>query len=344
MHRLSEWILHNRMTVLMVAAAMAVAGGVAWRSLPIDAFPDATNQQVMVLTEAEGLGPVDVEQQVTFPIESVMGGLPDVRQVRSLSKTGLSQVVVVFEDHVDTYFARQLVFERLQMALQQLPDGADPELGPISTGLGEVFQYTLDSSEHDLTELRTMQDWMVATRLRTVPGVNEINSFGGRVRQVHVNVDPNRLLQYRLTLREVVAAVAASNANVGGGFIVKDWEQENVRSVGFLGSLEEVEDIVLHAHNGTPVYLSDVAEVTEGYMTRMGAVSRDGQGEVVAGTVIMLKGENSHEVVSRVKASVPIIEQALPDGVRLDVFYDRTDLVREVISTVATALLQGGCW
>ena len=228
------------------------------------------------------------------------------------------------------------------MARQQLPAGVEPEMGPISTGLGEVFQYSLVSESHDLTELRSLQDWMLAPRLRIVPGVNEINSFGGRVRQVHVNVDPDRLLEYRLSLREVVQSLAASNANAGGGFIVKDWEQENIRSIGLLQSLVDVQDIVLHAQDGTPVYLSDVAEVTEGHMTRMGAVSRDGRGEVVAGTVIMLKGENSKEVVDRVKATLPAIEQALPQGVSLDVFYDRTDLVRDVIRTVSGALLQGG--
>ena len=342
MQRFPNWVFQHRMAVLVATVLAAAAGFVAWRALPIDAFPDATNQQVMILTTAEGLGPLDVEQQVTFPIEAVMGGLPDVRQVRSLSKSGLSQVVVVFEDHVDTYFARQLVFERLQMARQQLPAGMEPEMGPISTGLGEVFQYSLESESHDLTELRSLQDWMLAPRLRTVPGVNEINSFGGRVRQVHVNVDPDRLLKYRLSLREVVQSLAASNANAGGGFIVKDWEQENIRSIGLLQSLVDVQDIVLHAQDGTPVYLSDVAEVTEGHMTRMGAVSRDGRGEVVAGTVIMLKGENSKEVVDRVKATLPAIEQALPQGVSLDVFYDRTDLVRDVIRTVSGALLQGG--
>ncbi|MCK4413701.1 MAG: efflux RND transporter permease subunit [Candidatus Eisenbacteria sp.] len=342
MKQISEFFLQQRTPVLVGGGLLVILGIFAWRGLPIDAFPDASNQQVMILTEAEGLGPLDVEQQITFPIETVMGGLPHVRSVRSMSRTGLSQVVVVFEDHVDIYFARQLVFERLQLAREQLPPGIDPEMGPISTGLGEVFQYTLHSDRHDLTELRTIQDWMIAPRLRMIPGVNEINSFGGLVKQIHVRVDPARLLEYDITLQDVIAALSANNANAGGGFIIKDWEQENIRSVGLFASPQDVRDVVLLSEGGTPVYLADVAEVTEGHMTRLGAVSRDGRGEVVAGTVIMLKDENSKEVVERVKAALPAIEASLPEGVEIDVFYDRTKLVADVIRTVSHALLQGG--
>ncbi len=337
-----DHVLRHRMAVGGGALALCVLGALSWTRLPIDAFPDVTNQQVMVLTEAEGLGPLDVEQQITFPIEWVMGGLPDVEMVRSLSKTGLSQVVVVFDDDVDTYFARQLVFERLQLAREQLPPGVEPEMGPISTGLGEVFQYTLRSDRHSLTELRTMQDWWVAPRLRMLPGVNEVNSFGGLVRQVQVLVDPDKLPEYRLGLPEIVEALEANNANAGGSFLVDGWEQENVRSVGLLASLQDVRDVVLASEGGTPVYLGDVASVVEGSMTRMGAVTRDGEGEVAAGMVIMLRGENSKEVVERVKRAIPSIEDALPEGAAIDVYYDRTDLVRAVIGTVTGALLQGG--
>jgi cobalt-zinc-cadmium resistance protein CzcA len=342
MSDLLGFVLRRRLMVGIGALILVILGALSWSRLPIDAFPDVTNQQVMILTEAEGLGPLDVEQQITFPIEWVMGGLPDVDMVRSMSKTGLSQVVIIFDDSVDTYFARQIVFERLQLAKEQLPPGVEPEMGPISTGLGEVFQYSIKSDRHSLSELRTMQDWMVAPRLRMVPGVNEVNSFGGLVRQVHVLVDPDKLLKYERTLPDIVAALSENNANAGGGFIVKHWEQENIRSVGLFGSVEDVRDVVLHAEDGTPVYLTDVAEVTEGAMTRMGAVSRDGSGEVAAGMVIMLKGENSKEVVERVKAAIPAIERSLPEGASIDVFYDRTELVRAVIGTVSGALLQGG--
>jgi len=342
MSSLLDFVLRRRMMVGIGGLILISMGAISWFRLPIDAFPDVSNQQVMILTEAEGLGPLDIEQQITFPIEWVMGGLPDVKLVRSLSKTGLSQVVIIFDDSVDTYFARQLVFERLQMAKEQLPAGVEPEMGPISTGLGEIFQYSIESDRHSLTELRTMQDWMVAPRLRMLAGVNEVNSFGGLVRQVHVLVEPDKLLKYKLTLPDIVAALAENNANAGGSFIVKDWEQENIRSVGLFGSVQDIRDVVLLAEDGTPVYITDVAEVVEGAMTRMGAVSRDGKGEVAAGMVIMLKGENSKEVVERVKAALPAIEKALPEGASINAFYDRTDLVKAVIGTVTGALLQGG--
>ena len=342
MRILVDFILRNRALVMIALLLTAGLGVLAWLRLPIDAFPDVTSQQVMVLTEAEGLGPEDIEQQVTLPVETVMGGLPEVKLVRSLSKTGLSQVVVVFDDAVDTYFARQLVFERLQLAREQLPPGVEPELGPISTGLGEVFQYTLESDSHSLMELRTMQDWIVAPRLRAIPGINEVNSFGGDVRQVEVAVKPEALLAYDIALPEVVAALAASNANTGGGFVVQGWEQENIRSVGLFRSLQDVRDVVLRARDGTAVYLADIAEVGIGRVTRRGAVSRDARGEVVAGMVIMLKDENSKQVVERIKAALPSIETSLPAGVSIDVFYDRTDLVRAVTGTVSDALLQGG--
>jgi len=337
-----NFILHRRLMTLVLTLLAAVIGVVSWMRLPIDAFPDATNQQVMIMTEAEGLGPLDVEQQITIPIETVMGGLPHLKMVRSMSKSAFSQVVVIFEDHVDTYFARQLVFERLQMAVEALPSGVQPELGPISTGLGEVLQYTLESKEHSLTELRTLQDWLVTPRLRSIAGVNEVNSFGGKVRQVEVRVDPDRLLKYNLSLNDVSEALESDNANAGGAFIVRDWEQQNLRSLGLFGSLDDIRDVVLQAENGTPVSIADIADVVESNMSRFGAVSRDGKGEAVAGMVIMLKGENSKEVVERVKAVLPSIEKALPKGVTLDVFYDRTELVASVINTVSGALMQGG--
>ncbi|MBW2261788.1 MAG: efflux RND transporter permease subunit [Deltaproteobacteria bacterium] len=347
MHWIVKIVLKQRMLVLLGAAAVVILGAVSWNRLPIDAFPDVTNVQVMILTEAEGLAPVDVEQQVSFPIEYVMGGLPDVKDVRSLSKSGLSRVVVVFEDDVDIYFARQIVFERLQVARDRLPPGTEPELGPISTGLGEIFQYTLESESHSLMELRTIQDWLIAPQLRPLDGVNEVNSFGGFVKQYHIIVDPDRLLKYDLALHDITQAVAGNNANAAGSFIVKDWEQEYIRSVGLYGAVsgtgpvEDIGSIVLGESDGTPLYLKDVAEVRVGPQTRQGAVSRDGKGEVVAGMVIMLKGANSRDVVTRVKDALPRIQGSLPEGVKLNVFYDRIDLVRAAVGTVGWALMQG---
>jgi cobalt-zinc-cadmium resistance protein CzcA len=335
-------VVRQRLVVLVGALALAVAGALAWLRLPVDAFPDVTNVQVMVLSEAEGLAPLDVEQQVTFPLEAAMGGLPSVEQVRSLSKPGLSQVVVVFQDDVDVYFARQQVFERLQGVVGALPPGVAVELGPVSTGLGEVFQYTLRSDRHSLTELRTLQDWVVAPRLRALPGVTEVNGFGGRVRQVDVVVQPQRLLAYDLTLGAVLDGLRDGNANAGGGFLERGGEQTWVRSLGLAAGLDDLRRIVLAAPDGVPVTLGDVAEVREGHQTRQGMLTRDGAGETVGASVIMRKGANAAAVVVGVRAALPGIQAALPDGVTVDVFYDRTTLVEASVATVGQALLLGG--
>jgi cobalt-zinc-cadmium resistance protein CzcA len=327
--------------MLLATAALSLAGVAAWNRLPIDAFPDVTNTQVMVLTKAPGLAALDVEQRVSYPIEQVMRGLPRVRQVRSLSRAGLSQVVVVFDDAAETYWTRQVIFERLALAREQLPAGAEPEMGPISTGLGEIFQYTLESDTLDATELRTLQDWLVAPLLKPISGVNEVNSFGGRVKQYHVLVSPHRLVAHGLTVGEVVAAIERNNANAGGGVLVQGWEQVYLRGVGLLRDIPDLERIVLKAERGAPVYLRDVADLAIGAEPRQGAVSRDGRGEVVAGMIIMLKGENSKEVVGRVKAAVARLPDTLPPGVRLSVFYDRTTLIEACIRTVVDALLEG---
>ncbi len=340
--KVNHFVLNHRLIVIVGAVVLMGAGVYAWRTLPIDAFPDVTNVQVMILTEAPGLAPVDVEQQISFPLELAMQGLPDVRQIRSLSKAALSQVVIVFEDRVDTYFSRQLVFERLQSAKEALPEWAEPEMGPISTGLGEIYQYTLESRERSPMELRTIQDWMIAPQLRALPGVNEVNSFGGFVRQYHVLVDPNRLLKYGVTLQDVLEALENNNANAGGNFIVKGWEQAYVRSLGLIETISDMEDIVLEARDGTPVYLKDVAVVKVGPETRQGAVTRDGKGEAVAGMVIMLKGENSKVVVDQVKKTIPNVQAGLPEDVEIHPFYDRTALIKACIKTVSDALLQGG--
>lgn len=339
---LATWLLKNRFLVLLATGVLIVAGIVAWGRLPIDAFPDVTNTQVMILSKAPGLAAVDVEQRVSYPIEQVMRGLPRVKQVRSLSKAGLSQVVIIFEDGVDIYWTRQVVFERLSMAREQLPPGVEPELGPISTGLGEILQYTLDGKGQSAMELRTVQDWIVAPLLKPIPGVNEVNSFGGEVKQYQVLVSPEKLLKYDLTAREVVEAVEQGNANAGGGVVVRGWEQLYMRGVGLLRDVPDIERIVLKSKDGSPVYVRDVAEVVIGAEPRQGAVSRDGQGEVVAGMIIMLKGENSQDVVSRVKESIAKIRDTLPEGVRLNVFYDRTSLIEACIKTVLDALLEGG--
>ena len=337
-----EWIIRRRWPVLFCTALAAVAGVWAWVQLPIDAFPDVTNIQVMVLTKAPGLSARDVEQRITYPIELVMGGLPKVTQVRSMSRAGLSQVIIVFKDGTDPYFARQVVFERLQGAKEGLPPGAEPELGPLSTGLGEIFQYTLEGENFSPMEKRTLQTWLVAPRLRSVPGVTEVNSFGGEVKQYQVVVLPERLVKYGLALRDVMEALEQSNTNAGAGYILKGWEQMYIRGIGLFRSSDDVGAVPLKAKDGTPVYLRDLADVHIGPQVRQGAVTRDGKGETVCGMAIMLRGENSKAVVSAVKDAAEKLQQSLPRGLRLDVFYDRTALIEACIKTVTEALLEGG--
>jgi cobalt-zinc-cadmium resistance protein CzcA len=340
--RAIQWVLGNRFLVLMVTAALVVGGGVAWTRLPVDAFPDVTNTQVMVLAKAPGLAAVDVETRVSFPIEQQLRGLPRVRSVRSLSKAELSQVVVVFEDGADTWWTRQVVFERLAAVRESLPPGVSPELGPISTGLGEIFQYTLEGDGLSPMDLRTIQDWIVAPLLKPVPGVNEVNSFGGQLKQYQVLVRPERLVKYGLTVRAVAEALERSNGNAGGGVVVEGWEQTYLRGVGLLRDIPDIERVVLKARDGTPIYVRDVADVVIGAAPRQGAVSRDAKGEAVAGMVIMLKGENAQEVVARVKTAIEKAQATLPRGARINVFYDRTSLIDACIRTVVDALLEGG--
>lgn len=337
-----EFLLRRRILVLSLTGILAVGGMIAWTRLPIDAFPDVTNVQVMILAEAPGFSTVDVEQQVTYPIEQQMGGVPKVTQVRSLSKSGFSQVVVVFRDDVDIYFARQQVFERLQAAKGSLPGGIEPELGPTSTGLGEIFQYTLEGEGLSPMELRAIQDYIVTPQLKPISGVNEVNSFGGFVRQYHVLVRPEALLRYDLSLRQIVEALERNNANAAGGFIVRGWEQTYVRGLGQLSGAGDIGNVVLKAQGGVPLHVHDVADVVAGPQPRQGAVTRDGKGEVVAGMVIMLRGENSRDVVTRVKEAIPSIQKGLPKGARINVFYDRTALIEACIRTVVNALMEGG--
>lgn len=362
-------VLRQRFLILLAGGVVFTLGVLTWLRLPIDAFPDVTNVQVMILTESRGLSPEEVERLVTFPIETQMSGLPDVQQVRSLSQSGLSQVVVIFEDQVDSYFARQLVFERLAMVTEELPDGVTPELGPISTGLGEIYQYTVESgyycathrevwaetpgacpqcaeilvaSDVDLMGLRTIQEWMIGPQLRKLPGINEVNSMGGLVRQYHVIVDPAMLVKFGVTVRDVIEAVERNNRNCGAGFIAKDFEQINVISQGLLKDANDIERIVIDASNGVAVYLGDLARVQVAPQTRLGGAGRDGHGETVVGMAIMLKGENSKLVVDRVKREIPEIQKSLPPGVKIRPFYDRTDLIQACVRTVSNALVQGG--
>ena len=366
---LVRFFLGQKLLAFLTVGLLLGAGWWAWQRLPIDAFPDVTNIQVMVLSRADGLGTSEVERRITYPIELAMAGVPGVTNVRSLSKNGLSQVVIVFQEGTDIYWARQQVHERLSEVRESLPKGVDADMGPISTGLGEIYQYTLEAgywcpdhhdmwapvpgkcpldgtellkAGHDLMDLRTIQDWEVALRLKGIAGVNEVNSFGGFVKQYHVIPRADRLLKYGISLRDITEAVMANSANEGGSFVVRGDEQSYVVSKGLATSIQDVETIVLKAEHGTPVLMSDVADVRIGAMDRQGAITRDGTGEAVAGMVIMLKGENSREVVERVKERIAQVQKNLPPGVKIRPFYDRTVLIEASVNTIFEALLQGG--
>lgn len=336
----------NRLIVLLLVAIMAAAGVYSLLNLPIDAVPDVTNVQVQILTSAPSLAPLEIERQVTFPVETAMSGLPDVEEIRSVSKFGLSAVTVVFEDSVDTYFARQLVQERLSQAREQIPESiGSPEMGPISTGLGEIYQYELKAasgSEYDATALRTIQDWNVRRQLLGVPGATEINSFGGYEKQYQMRLIPEKLQSYGLSLREVYEAVGRNNANVGGAYIEKGAEQYLLRGIGLVERIEDIQNIVVKTgKEGVPIYVRDVAEVVQGSTVRQGAVTANGEGEIVAGIVLMLKGENSRTVVNAVKERVEQVKGSLPAGVELVPFYDRTVLIDKAITTVEKNLIEG---
>lgn len=334
--------LKNRLLVLGLTVLLVGWGVWSALRLPIDAVPDVTNVQVQVNTNAPALSPLEVERQITLPVELAMAGLPAVEEVRSLSRFGLSQVTVVFHEGTDIYFARQQVQERLQEAREEIPAGVGaPEMGPISTGLGEIFQYVVESKDLDATELRTLHDWVVAPQLRAVPGVAEVNAFGGFQKQYQVLLRPEALVQYGVTLDEVLEAVAANNANAGGGYVTRGAEQLVVRGVGQVGSLDQIRAIVVASRGGTPVRVGDVADVAIGHTIRQGAVTKDGRGEVVTGIVMMRMGENSRTIVDGVKARFAAAAASLPAGVSLRPFYDRTELVERTIATVERNLVEG---
>jgi len=344
LRRLVDLSLENRPLVLLLAVLLVAGGGYALTRLPIDAVPDITNVQVQVLTKAPALGPVEMEQLVTYPVEAAMNGLPRLREIRSISRYGLSAVTVVFEDGVDVYFARQLVSERLVMAREAIPPGlGNPEMGPVTTGLGDVFQFTVEGDGIPAMERRTILDWMIAPRLRAVPGVTEVNAWGGLPKQVQVVVDPAKLRAHGLSLGEVFEAVARGNANAGGGYIEHNREQYIVRGEGLVGSLADLEKIVLKAGpDGTPVTVGAVAQAREGGMLRIGVATADGRGETVIGLVQMLAGENALQVATRARRAVEELQPTLPKGIRIVPYYDRATFVRRVIRTVETNLLEGG--
>ncbi|MBM3497969.1 MAG: efflux RND transporter permease subunit [Armatimonadetes bacterium] len=341
--RIAEFSVRNRALIVLLWAIVAAIGLYAFTVLPIDAVPDLTPVQVQVNTVSPGLGPAEIEQLITFPIEAAMSGVPRVREVWSISKTGLSQVTVVFHDDVDIYFARQLILERLQQAREEVPEGVgEPELGPISTGLGQIYEFVVEGEGFAPRDLRAELQWNIKPQLMTVPGVVEVNSFGGFEKQYQVLVDPDRLRAFGITLSEVFEAVEDGSSNAGGAFIEHGSEQYLIRGVGLARSLEDLERIALAAEDGSPVQLHEVAELRVGDALRQGAVTMNGEGEVVAGMVMMLIGANSRTVVQAVKERLEEIKPTLPKGMRIRPYYDRTELVDATLHTVRRNLFEGG--
>ncbi len=343
LNQIIEFSLRHRWFVLGIVLLISAIGVYNYQRLPIDAVPDITNVQVQINTEAPGYSPLEAEQRVTFAIETAMAGLPRLEYTRSLSRYGLSQVTVVFQDGTDTYFARQLVAERVAEVRSQLPTGLEPTLGPIATGLGEIFMYTVtaeDGSKWTPTDLRTAQDWIIRPQLRQTPGAVEVNTIGGYERAFIVAPKPNRLLAYDLTFDDILAAIARNNENVGAGYIERNGAQYLIRAPGQLATMEELRDVVVAQRQGVSIRLAQVANIEIGHELRAGAATMDGE-EIVLGTVFMLVGENSRAVARAAAERLELVQASLPQGMKVETIYDRTSLVDATIETVTKNLVEG---
>lgn len=345
--KLISFSIRWRVLVVFLSLMVAAFGVYVGLRLPIDAVPDITTNQVQVNVLAPAFAPAEVEKYITFPLEVVMGSLPGKEEIRSVSKFGLSQVTITFRDDVDLYQARQLVLERLIQAQNELPEGVRPEIAPISTGLGEIYQFSVENdpktpNRYSLMDLRTILDWQIVPVLRTVDGVIEVNVYGGKLKQYEVLIDPLKLVSYGLTLREVVGALEKNNANVGGAYLERGGEQQLIRGIGLIRNLEDIESIVVCAAKGTPVFVRNLGTVGFGSQVRQGAATTDGRGETVLGIAMLLKGANSRAVAGRVHARVAELQKTMPPGVLLRTSYDRSELVARTIETASRNLLEGG--
>jgi cobalt-zinc-cadmium resistance protein CzcA len=347
LNKIIAFSIKNKLIIALMTFALICIGVYEATKLPIDAVPDITNNQVLVITQAPSFGAQDIERLVTFPIEQANSNISGLKEIRSFSRFGLSLVTMVFNDDVDVYWARQQVAERLQQIQAQIPAGiGTPELGPVATGLGEIYQYVVKpkkgyESQYDATSLRTIQDWVVKRQLLGVKGIAEVSSFGGKLKQYQVVVDPDRLNAAGVTIYDVFDALEANNQNTGGGYIEKNATALYVRTEGLIGSKPDIENIAVKSVTGTPLLIKDIAEVVEGNATRYGAVTYNDQGEVAGAVVMMLKGANSSEVIKNVKDRIEQIKKTLPEGIEIEPFLDRTKMVNNAISTVETNLLEG---
>lgn len=343
MNGLVEFSLKNRFLILVFTFVLVGVGIWAMQVLPIDAVPDITPNQVQILTTAPGLGPVEVEKLITFPVETSMSGLPGIKEIRSISRFGLSAVTVFFDEGLDIYFCRRLVMERLPQAKEMIPPGfGSPEMGPISTGLGEIYQFEVRGQGYSLMELRSILEWNISPQLRSVPGVVEVNAYGGELKTYEAQIDADRLVSYNIPLAAVFEALEKNNSNSGGGYIEHNQEQYVIRGEGLINTLDDVGNVVVGAtKTGTPIYIKNLGKVAFAPMIRQGAATRDGRGEVVTGVVMMLIGENSRVVAERAATKLAEIQKTLPPGVKIETYYDRTALVRKTIGTVERNLLEG---
>ena len=339
--------IKNKLFIALLTLTMIAAGIWSITKVPLDAVPDITNNQVQVITRAPNLGTEDIEQFVTYPVEVAMANLPDVTEIRSISRFGLSVVTIVFKDEMGTYLPRQLVAEKLAQVQDEIPPGfGKPFMGPISTGLGEVYQYTLNvdsahKKQYSLSELRSVQDWIVSRQMAMVPGVVEVSGIGGYVKQYQVSVDPNELKAIEITLLDIYHALEKNNQNTGGAYIEKDHKANFIRGEGLLRSLSDIENIVVKNVNGIPIRIKDVAKVGYGNAVRYGALTQNGEGNVVGGLVLMLKGANSNEVVENIKYRMAKIQKSLPEGITISPTLDRSKLISQTTSTVSENLLEG---
>jgi cobalt-zinc-cadmium resistance protein CzcA len=344
MHRIIEISLKYRFLVIVLTCLAIGIGIRSVQRLPIDAVPDITPNQVLILARAPGLGPVEVERFITFPVETAMSGLPGIESIRSTSRFGLSSVTIFFKEDMDMYFCRRLVMERLPQAKEMIPPGfGSPEMGPITTGLGEIYQFEVKGPGYSAMDLRSVLEWDIAFKLRSVPGVVEVNTYGGQLKTYEVQIDANKLTSYNLSLQQVIDTLERNNFATGGAYIEHNQEQQVIRGEGLIEKISDIEDVVLGAtQGGVPVYVKNIATVAFAPRVRQGAVTRDGRGEVVTGVVMMLMGENSRAVAQRVKDQLKEIQKSMPPGVTVEPYYDRTELVQKTIRTVSKNLVEGG--
>ena len=340
--------IKNKLIIGLFVLLLIGWGGYSVKHIPLDAIPDITNNQVMVITQTPSLATQEVEQLITSPIEISLSNLPNVVEIRSISRFGISVITVVFEEFVDVYLARQQIAEQLKIIEDAIPKHfGKPELAPVTTGLGEVFQYILHTtpaydSVYNAMDLRTMNDWIVKRQLSGTKGVIEVNGWGGLLKQYEVAINPAKLKSFNLTIQDVYSALANNNENIGGGYIEKQHSTYFIRAEGVVNSLKDIESIVVKTKNQTPVLIKDIGKVQFGSAPRYGAITWNGKGEVVSGQVLMLKGENSYAVVNRIKEKLPTIQASLPEGVILEPFMDRSELIDRAIGTISKNLIEGG--